>query len=157
MAELNNVAAFLMMIRACEGTSEPDGYQALFGYRPGNGRIFDNEFARHPNIRSSFRQTDGTTNYTTAAGAYQCLFSTWSRLQAKLGLPDYSPASQDAAATELIAEAGAMGDVKDGRLQDAIDKCSHVWASLPASNYPQPKRTYLFATNAYIEAGGTFA
>ncbi len=153
----SNLDAFLMTTRKCEGTDAPDGYQALFGYRPGNGRIFDNGFARHPNIKSSFRQTDGTTNYTTAAGAYQFLFSTWTRLQAKLDLPDFSPASQDAAAAELIAEAGAMSDVKEGRLQDAIDKCAKTWASLPASTYPQPVRSYVFATEAYAEAGGTFA
>lgn len=154
---MDNVAAFLMTIRACEGTAAPDGYAALFGYRPGNGRVFDNGFARHPGISFSFRQTDGTTATTTAAGAYQFLLKTWTALQAKLHLVDFSPASQDAAATELIAECGAMADVKEGRLQDAIDKCSRIWASLPNSTYPQPVRTYLFATEAYLNAGGTVA
>lgn len=151
----DNVSAFRDSIAACEGTDSPDGYRALFGYRPGNGRLFDNGFATHPNIKYPFTQTDGATNYSTAAGRYQIIFPTFKRLSAKLGRYDFSPATQDAMASELISEAGAMADVKEGRLQDAIDKCSPVWASLPSSKYPQPKVSFMFATEAYINAGGS--
>lgn len=154
---MDNLSAFLTTIRACEGTLGDDGYRALFGYRPGNNRLFDNGFARHPNIRFPFTQTDGVTNYTTAAGAYQFTFTTWDRLRVKLNLPDFSPASQDAAASELIAEAGAMASVKDGDLVSAIEACSGVWASLPASKYPQPVRTMAFAVASYQGAGGMLA
>ncbi len=111
----------------------------------------------HPNVRFSFTQTDGTINYTTAAGAFQFIYPTWKRLQAKLNLPDFGPASQDLAAIELIAEAGAMADVKEGRLQEAIDKCCGIWASLPGSKYPQPVRSYKFASNVYALSGGSLA
>lgn len=153
----DNLTAFLLMLRACEGTNEASGYAALFGYTHSNDRTFHNGFSMHPNIRYPFTQTDGQTNYSTAAGAYQFLFSTWERLRLKLNLPDFGPASQDAAATELIAEAGAMGDVKDGHLQDAIDKCCGTWASLPGSKYPQPTRSYKFASNVYALSGGSLA
>ena len=146
-----NMNAFLATIRACEGTSGPNGYRTLFG-----GDLFDS-FADHPRTPVPFRQTDGKQNFSTAAGAYQFIARTWDRVAAKLGLRDFGPASQDAAAVELIRQAGALDDVNAGRLRDALDKCAPVWASLPASTYPQPKRTYAFAERAYLNNGGTLA
>jgi len=151
----DNLRAFLWAIRECEGTAADDGYQALFVY-PAPGRTFSS-FADHPRKKFSFNQTDGQQNWTTAAGAYQFIARTWDRLKAKLDLPDFSPESQDQAAAELIAEAGAMPDVKNGNLRAAIDKCAGVWASLPSSKYPQPTRTYAFAENAYLQSGGQLA
>jgi lysozyme len=150
-----NVRAFLMLIRKCEGTAGPDGYRAMFGY-PMAGRTFVS-FVDHPRQKFPFTQTDGTISYSSAAGAYQFLRRTWDRLRAKLSLLDFSPESQDRAAMELIAEAGAMADVKSGRVQAAMDKCAGTWASLPASRYPQPKRTVQYALAAYAEAGGAVA
>lgn len=152
-----NTDAFLDAIAACEGTSGGDGYRALFGYTPTNGKTFENGYIWHPNVRASFVQTDGKINITTAAGRYQIIWPTWVRIAAKLNLKMFTPADQDAAALELISEAGAMGDVKDGNLQAAIDKCSAIWASLPSSKYPQPKRSLEFAMNAYTTAGGVLA
>lgn len=145
--------AFLATIRACEGTSGPDGYSALFGYRPGNGRVFS-DFTQHPNQRFPFTQTDGHINYSSAAGAYQIIWPTWVRLKAKMGLPDFSPQSQDEAAIELITERSALFDVEGGNLRVALDKCAPEWASLPASTYLQPKRSFFFAQSAYLAAGG---
>lgn len=152
---MDNLKAFLDAIAACEGTG--DRYDALFGYTPRNGRVFDNGYATHPNIKVPFTQTDGATNYSTAAGRYQIIFPTFKRLQLKLGTKDFSPTTQDTMAAELIADAGAMAAVKDGDFQTAVDRCAEVWASLPASTYPQPKRTLEFALNAYREAGGMLA
>ena len=152
-----NLQAFLDCIAKCEGTDSPDGYRALFGFTPRNGRIFDNGYIDHPNIRSPFTQTDGQQNYSTAAGRYQIIFPTWRELKKKLGLVAFTPADQDAAAVELIRATGALPDVEAGRFQEAIDKCAGIWASLPASHYPQPKRTLAFAIQAYVEAGGSLA
>lgn len=157
MSASDNIAAFLTCIRKCEGTDSPDGYRSLFGYTPTNGRVFDNGFVQHPNIRFPFTQTDGTQNWTTAAGAYQFIFSTWKEMQARLSLPDFSPMSQDFGAIDYIARNGALLDVEAGDLQAAIDKCSGTWASLPASHYPQPKRTFFYAKNAFLAAGGELA
>ena len=66
--ERSNLSAFLMMIRACEGTDGPDGYRTLFG-----GKLFA-DYSDHPNVRQSFRQTDGTIRFTTATGPYQFIF-----------------------------------------------------------------------------------
>lgn len=154
---VQNAHAFLSTIRACEGTTGPDGYRALFGYLPTRGGPLFDSFADHPNVRSSFTQTDGTVGFTTAAGAYQIIFSTWTRLQGLLKLPDFSPASQDAAATQLIVERGALPDVMLGRLDVALGKCWPVWASLPGSTYAQPSRSVAFAQGAFTDAGGTLA
>lgn len=148
---MSNADAFLDTIAKCEGTDGPDGYRTLFG-----GKLFDG-YVTHPNIRTPFRQTDNTPNYSTAAGRYQILYNTFIRLQAKLGTVDFTPITQDKMALELIAEAGAMSDVKAGNFRAAIDKCARVWASLPASNYPQPKRDIAFAEQAYLNAGGAIA
>ena len=154
---MDNLAPFLDMISACEGTTGPDGYRALFGYTPTNSKIFDNGYVWHPNVRVMFTQTDGTINYSTAAGRYQILFGTWARVAGKIGRKMFAPIDQDAAAAELIAETGAMPSVKSGDLQRAIDLCSPVWASLPASTYPQPRRTLAFASDAFTSAGGALA
>jgi muramidase (phage lysozyme) len=150
-----NVRAFLYCIRVCEGTDHADGYRAMFGY-PAPGRMFT-DFADHPRVKFPFTQTDGARNYSSAAGAYQIIVATWDRLRAKLKLVDFSPGSQDLCAMELIAEDGAMADVKAGNFQAAIDKCAGTWASLPASHYPQPKRSLQFALDAYQTAGGMLA
>lgn len=152
-----NEQAYLDMVAACEGTAGDYGYRALFGYTPSNNRVFDNGYATHPNIRVPYTDLSGNPIYSTAAGRYQIIFSTFKDLQAKLGTVDFSPTTQDAMALRLIADAGAGDDVRAGNLQAAIDKTSGIWASLPASHYAQPKRTYDFAELAYTNAGGTVA
>jgi muramidase (phage lysozyme) len=146
-----NVAAFLMAIRACEGTASPDGYRTLFG-----GDLFSS-LAAHPGIKFPFRQTDGSLNYTTAAGAFQFLRGTWDRIQKKLDLPDFGQNSQDQAACELISEAGAMDAVRAGNLYEALALVAPIWASLPGGRYKQPRRSLRFAADAYINAGGKIA
>lgn len=141
-----NEAAFLDMIAHAEGTKGrgEDGYNILFGY----GR-FDS-YADHPRVYVPF----GTTT-SSAAGRYQILARTWDGLRGKLGLADFSPASQDAAAIELIRERGALNDVRAGRVQTAIDKVRKVWASLPGAGYGQPERRLSSLLNAYASAGGS--
>lgn len=154
-----NRRAILDMIAKCEGTDGPDGYRALFGYHPTlrPDRVFDNGFACHPNIKFPFTQTDGTQNYSTAAGRYQFIFRTWTQDAEAVGAPNFSPAWQDEVALYEIEKHGALDDVDAGRLQDAIDKISGIWASLPSSTYPQPKRNYSFALAAFRNAGGVVA
>lgn len=159
-----NTAAFLFMIRQAEGTAGPNGYRTLFG-----GRLFDG-WADHPRVAKQFRTGDGRQLWTTAAGAYQFLavspipgtdkrtkVNTWDRIAARLGLPDFSPASQDAAAVELIREAGALGDVRAGRFAEAVSKVRGIWASMPGAGYSQPEKSLDALRLAYLNAGGTLA
>jgi lysozyme len=97
----------------------------------------------------------GNTYKTSAAGRYQFLVKTWDELKDKLNLVDFSPASQDAAAIELIRQRGALNDVKAGRIQSAIAKCAPIWASLPGAGYNQPERKLSSLLTAFNNSGGT--
>lgn len=90
-------------------------------------------------------------------GAYQLLARTWDECVKALGLPDFSPSSQDLAAAFLIRRRGALPDALAGRLDVAIAKCNKEWASLPGSPYGQPTRTLAQATAVYTKAGGALA
>lgn len=163
-----NVLAFLAMIRSAEGTADVNGYRALFGHTARRPRLFES-FADHPRIATQFTDKAGRRLYTSAAGAYQFMarssvpgggstrVDTWGEVQRKMSLPDFSPASQDAGAIELIRQAGALADVRAGRFDVAVRKCAGRWASLPGAGYDQPERTIAAVTAAYRAAGGTFA
>ncbi|WP_232461077.1 glycoside hydrolase family 104 protein [Burkholderia ubonensis] len=138
-----NVQAFLRMVRVGEGTAGPNGYTTLFG----GGQFSD--MSRHPNIAVT---RGGYTS--TAAGAYQILYSTWLEAKAALGLPDFSPASQDLAACWLIKRRGALADVQNGAVATAIGKCNKEWASLAGSPYGQPKLTLAQDETNFAAFGG---
>ena len=147
-----NERAFLDMIAFSEGTAGPDGYFAMFGF-PAPGRIATN-LDDHPGLYFEFADRAGNRLKTSAAGRYQFLLRTWRELQRSLNLPDFGPASQDAAALELVRQRGALNDVRAGRLQAAIAKCAKTWASLPGAGYNQPERKLSHLAAAYQQAGG---
>ena len=130
--------AFLRVIREGESGQGDDAYQVMFG-----GAKFDS-FADHPRQKHTF----GTLT-STAAGAYQFLSRTWDECRDVLGLPDFSPDSQDRAAVFLIKRRGALDDVEAGRITEAINKCGREWASLPGSPYGQPVQTLAGALKVY--------
>ncbi|WP_427306606.1 glycoside hydrolase family 24 protein [Cupriavidus sp. H39] len=143
----NNRAAFLMMIRTAEGTAGADGYRTLFG-----GGLFQS-FADHPR-QVVTAMSNGKPISSSAAGAYQFLRRTWDTLAGRLGLTDFTPASQDAAAIQLIADAGALGDVDAGRFALAVRKVRKIWASMPGAGYGQPEVALNRLQAAYEAAGG---
>jgi muramidase (phage lysozyme) len=142
-AASRNVRAFLDMIAYSEGAD----YNTLVG-----GGRFD-DFSRHPRLLIDVRPG----LQSTAAGRYQFLARTWDALAARLNLPDFSPASQDLAAIELIREKNALRDVQAGRIAIAIEKVRKVWASLPGAGYNQPERSFTKLQAAYVQAGGTLS
>lgn len=157
----NNVNAFLTALRVGEGTAGQDGWRTLMG-----GALFDS-FADHP-ARLGWRGTPlsasmcanagfGPGCVSTAAGAFQITKPTWNRVADKLGLPDFSPTSQQAAAIELIREKGALADVAAGRIAVAVDKVRKVWASLPGAGYGQGEVKLAAFVNHYANAGGAVA
>lgn len=131
-----NVRKYLDFIAQAEGVKH--GYNTMFG----NERF--GNLSAHPNVRKAFKQTDGQTNYTTAAGRYQFLNSTWNNLAKRYGFRDFSPQAQDLGAIALIAGRGALDDVLKGNWQAAIQKTGKEWASLPSSTYKQGKRSWDF-------------
>jgi muramidase (phage lysozyme) len=159
-----NVAAFLAMIRHAEGTSNAvDPYAVCYGY---GHTIAD--FSDHPAVTGEWRGKRlsdamcrnaglATGCVSTAAGAYQIIKPTWISVQKALKLPDFTPASQDLAALELVRRRGALSDVRAGRIGDAIMKCKDEWASLPGNYAGQGQRSRNTLIAWYVAEGGIYA
>jgi muramidase (phage lysozyme) len=150
-----NERAFLAMLRRAEATDRAeDPYRVVMGY--GTTLV---DLSDHPYNTGEWKGAyfGNPPQLSTAAGAYQFLRRTWDGLRDKLGLPDFGPASQDAAALELIREKGALDDVRAGRFADAVHKVRRVWASLPGAGSGQGERSLESLTAAYVAAGGYLA
>lgn len=128
-----NVRIMLDLIGAAEGAKHE--YQTAFG-----GGVIE-DLSDHPRTRHRFRETTGKRNFTTAAGRYQFLESTWDDLAKRLGLEDFGGEAQDLAAIELLRRAGALDAVLEGDFDTAVQKSGKTWASLPSSTYDQPTRS----------------
>lgn len=159
-----NVAAYLDLIAWSEGTAgRGDGYRICYGYRHTIRDLSD-----HPAVTGEWKGEKlsdamckgaglGPGCVSTAAGRYQLIRPTWLACKRALGLPDFSPTSQDAAAVYLIRQRGAIDDVRAGRVAEAVDKCRREWASLPGAGYGQGERKLSQLVAAYQDAGGVLA
>lgn len=159
-----NVRAFLTLIGWSEGTErQPDPYRVVYGYKHTIRNLDD-----HPAVTGEWRGERLSDAMciaaglppgcvSTAAGRYQIIRPTWLTAKQALGLPDFSPDSQDRAALYLIEKRGALDDVKEGRVTDAVAKVRREWASLPGSGWGQPERALSSLIAAYTTAGGTLA
>lgn len=153
-----NVVAFLDMIAYSElkpGLMTPttdDGYRVIVGSTPKKPRLTAS-YASHPAILVTL----SPTLKSTAAGRYQFLRRTWTNLQQQLGLPDFSPLSQDRGCIELIRGRGALDEVQAGRFDEAVALCSKEWASLPGAGYGQHENKHHELLAAYQKAGGSIA
>lgn len=159
-----NIAAGLEVIKRSEGTAgRGDPYRVCYGYRH-----TIQSFAAHPKHSGEWpgeRLSDqmcrnagfGPGCISTAAGAYQIIAPTWARLAQKLGLQDFGPASQDAAAVELIRSRGALEDLKAGRFDAFVRKCREEWASLPGNSAKQGQHSFDTLAAWFGQAGGEFA
>jgi lysozyme len=107
----SNLAAFLYTLRMGESSNR---YNVIFG-----GQTFS-DYSHHPNIAVPIPGRPGW--HSTAAGAYQFIYSTWQQIAAEAGLVDFSPASQDAGAAQYLSDLGAMDAIEAGDLQGAINQ-----------------------------------
>ena len=132
-----NVRKFLDLISYTEGT-QGNGYRTAFG----GGRL--NSLNDHPRYSKSFKQLNGKTNTTSAAGRYQFLKSTWDGVAHQYGLRDFSPHSQDLGAIALLIGRGALAPLLKGDWQTAVRKSGKEWASLPTApaSYSQPTKSW---------------
>jgi muramidase (phage lysozyme) len=146
---MSNLQAFLSMIAVSEGTAGKgdDGYNVLVG-----GALFEG-YADHPRILVTVRPG----LQSTAAGRYQILAHEFDAYKAQLHLPDFSPASQDAIALQMIHECHAGPDIQAGNLASAVAKCESRWASLPGAGYGQPEQRLADLKTAFTQAGGILA
>lgn len=144
-----NEKAFLDMLAWSEGTSRvagsDRGYNVLVG-----GKLFTS-YADHPRILVDLPKLGIKSS---AAGRYQLLAKYFDAYKRLLGLPDFSPASQDAIALRQIREQRADDDVRAGRITDAIAKCRNIWASLPGAGYGQHENSLAALLGQYKAAGG---
>lgn len=153
-----NLDAILYVIRKAEGTASDEGYRALFGWRPGNGKTFS-DMTTHPRQFFMYTNKAGSTIRTSAAGAYQITATTFDALNKKYPsrFNGFYPHTQDDMAIALIEERGAMSDIAAGRFERAIEKLRPVWASLPGAGANQPERSMDYVKQAYLDAGGALA
>jgi lysozyme len=143
-----NLAAFMQMIRVSEGTAGPEGYRTIVG-----GSLFD-DYSDHPR---QLIWIPSISDYSSAAGAFQIIRRTWDGVQGKLGLPDFSPASQDLACVELMRQRGGLRLAMNGQFAAAVEKCRKEWASLPGAGYGQRENSLAKLQTAYVNAGGQLA
>lgn len=109
-------------------------------YTIGYGRRSFSDLSWHPYRKGQFPSGDGKTT-TSAAGRYQFVRGTWDEVAGKLGLTDFSPASQDKAAwykAQQKYKINGGGDLltalRDGSFQPS--KLGNEWASFPGGSGP---------------------
>jgi muramidase (phage lysozyme) len=116
-------------------STEAPGYNVIYG-----GRTFSS-YADHPRIAVPIASGPNVGLTSSAAGRYQFLGSSWDRQAATLGLKDFSPANQDAAAWNYAKEvykAKTGGDLEAALKSGDPNKIAQVgralngtWTSLP--------------------------
>ncbi|MFC5550714.1 glycoside hydrolase family 104 protein [Massilia aerilata] len=164
-----NLRAFLQTVAVSELTARllaisDNGYNVLVGSTPDHPRLF-NSYRDHPRQLVELRDKrgdpiigqDGRPLKSTAAGRYQIKRDIFDAYKVRLKLTDFSPASQDAIAIQLIRECRALDDIEAGRVAVAIDKCRSRWASLPGAGYGQRENTLDELALAFRRSGGVIA
>jgi len=152
-----NVVAFLSVITRSElGDAlialSDGGYNLLVGSTPQAPRFFSG-YADHPLPKPpGIEYRPGA--FSTAAGAHQILSRDWPYYRRRLGLPDFSPVSQDRYAVQQIRECRALPLLQAGKFAAAVNACNHIWASLTGSQYGQHTNPLDLLQRYYVEAGG---
>lgn len=122
------------------GTESAGRYNVRYG-----GATFQN-YADHPRVYEPITSGPDVGKTSSAAGRYQFIGSTWDQQAKKLGLKDFSPANQDAAAwdlaqTEYKNKTGRdlLATLKSGdqaTIEDVPRQLSGQWSSLPGGRQP---------------------
>lgn len=154
MAMSKNMTAFLSMIAYSEGTDNGRQPTKNKGYDVIVGGSLMTSYADHPRKLVDLPKLGIKS---TAAGRYQILAKFYDAYKKQLRLPDFSPASQDAIALQLIRECKATDDVEAGRIADAVHKCRSRWASLPGAGYGQHEQKLDKLIAVYKASGGLLA
>ena len=151
---MSNRTAFLDMIAWSEIGSvllaaSDNGYDVLVG-----GKLFDNGYVDHPRQLVWLPKLNISS---TAAGRYQLLARYFDYYKKLLGLPDFGHDSQDAIAIQQCLESRALSVIDSGDFETAVDRVSHIWASLPGALYGQHTNKIADLQAAYVAAGGVVA
>lgn len=143
-----NIRKTLDVIAAAEGAD----YDVAFGgkrFVPG---------ATHPGIRTYVTDKAGVRAPSSAAGRYQFVQGTWNELQKQLGLPDFSPRSQDLAAIALLDRRGALRDAAAGNWDALLNnkQLGQEWQSFMGTA-AQPARSRDWLAKQFGLPGGSQA
>jgi muramidase (phage lysozyme) len=154
---VTNLQAFLDMIAYSEIGPQllalsDNGYNVLVGSTPSHPVLFDS-YADHPRQLVDL----GNGLKSSAAGRYQLLKKMFDAYRSMLNLPDFSPASQDAIAVQMIRERGALEEIYLGDFERAVARVRGIWASLPGAGYGQHENAIADLRTAYVQAGGTLS
>lgn len=151
-----NVCAFLDMTAVAEigipmlkDPRTDDGYRVIVGSIPSK-LILINDYADHPRQLVKIRK--GLSS--TAAGRPQILSRYWDHYKEFLDLPDFGPVSQDLYAIQQLREQRALPLIQEGRIADAIERCSNIWASFPGAGYGQHEQSMQRMLHEYQRARG---
>lgn len=152
MAEIKastNVVAFLDMLAWSEGTDHPNqptndrGYDVIVG-----GKLFT-DYSKHPNILVTLPRYGIKS---TAAGRYQFLYRTWMAIVKNYGFKGrFIPEAQDLACIKLLTECRAIKKIEAGKIKEAIQLASPIWASLPGAGYGQHEHKLAQLLEVYAE------
>jgi len=152
-----NQKAFLDMIAFSENGEKllavsDNGYDVIVGSTPTKPNLL-------PHYDDCNRKVVSLKNgiKSTASGRYQILSRYYDAYKKQLGLPDFSPDSQDKIALQLIKECHALGDIESGNFVSAVGKCASRWASLTGSPYGQHTHPIETLRDAFVAAGGQLA
>ena len=151
-----NVVAFLDMIAWSEVGADllaktDDGYNVVVGSTPDMPIVFLS-YADHPHV---VIEAAGGIPPSSAMGRYQILRRYWDIYKPLLGATDFGPLWQDRYAIRQLKESGALPAVLDGRFEDAVGLCAHIWASLAGSQYGQHTNSMEVLKSVYEAKGGT--
>ena len=146
----DNIKAFISAIAAAEGGD----YNLKFGGVKGkkNDKWQFSDYKTHPGT--------GSDGKTTAAGMYQINKSTWKEMGDRMGLSDFSPATQDLLAVEILRSIHVIDCIVEGDINTALKAASRRWAALPqgpneGGRYDQSYMDYDEFITTYKRRGGS--
>ena len=120
------------------------------------------DYSDHPRQRHVITEGPHKGETSDASGLYQFLSSTWDQQARKLGLKDFSPASQDVAAWDLAATTykqttgrDLLADAQAGKVD--YSKLAGQWPSLPGRGEGGGGEGAVAARAARARAGGAAA